>query len=296
MKTIRITTLLVAGIVAAGCAVTPNPIDIGAPAPQHPDRITNVWVAPPVDQTRLPIGNSHVSGTTPAVGGLFACAPGGPGRPGGGGPWINPGTETWDATKKAEVPGDTAWKQARYSERIENNTRRIRSNGLPVGTRTGRFPGGGNPGTIKGFDFDAAIPLASQAAPEPVCVPRGPVGVMKNGVLIFDPLDLPGRDALVYEIEDHCGGHPQGAGVYHYHAASPCAISAAKGPSTVIGFAWDGTPIVVERDQANNLPTNADLDVCHGRVSPIMLDGNIVSVYHYSATYEFPYLIGCLRN
>ena len=40
-------------------------------------------------------------------------------------------------------------------------------------------------------------------------------------------------------------------------------------------------------------PTNADLDQCHGRVSTISLDGAAVEMYHYSATREFPYFIGC---
>ena len=68
---------------------------------------------------------------------------------------------------------------------------------------------------------------------------------------------------------------------------------AAVGPSTVVGFAHDGFPIVVERDARGNLPTNADLDRCHGRTSTIVLDGKKVEMYHYSATYEFPYFIGC---
>ncbi|MFM8861596.1 MAG: hypothetical protein ACKOIA_03945 [Acidimicrobiia bacterium] len=58
-------------------------------------------------------------------------------------------------------------------------------------------------------------------------------------------------------------------------------------------FRQDGFPIVVERYTAGNLPTNTDLDQCHGRTSKINLDGKIVEMYHYSATYEFPYFIGC---
>jgi hypothetical protein len=63
----------------------------------------------------------------------------------------------------------------------------------------------------------------------------------------------------------------------------------------VVGFALDGFPIVVERDARGDLPTNADLDECHGRTSPILLDGEVVEIYHYSATLEFPYVIGCFR-
>ena len=60
----------------------------------------------------------------------------------------------------------------------------------------------------------------------------------------------------------------------------------------VVGYAYDGFPIVVERDASGNLPTNADLDRCHGRTLPIELDGKTIEMYHYSATYEFPYFVG----
>ena len=46
----------------------------------------------------------------------------------------------------------------------------------------------------------------------------------------------------------------------------------------------------------HDLPTNADLDECHGRTSPVLLDGEVVTTYHYSATHEFPYFIGCYRG
>jgi hypothetical protein len=53
---------------------------------------------------------------------------------------------------------------------------------------------------------------------------------------------------------------------------------------------------VVERDAAGALPTNADLDQCHGRTSPIVLDGEVVETYRHSATLEFPYFIGCITG
>ncbi len=42
--------------------------------------------------------------------------------------------------------------------------------------------------------------------------------------------------------------------------------------------------------------TNADLDECHGHIGQIMWDGRSISMYHYHATAEFPYSIGCLRG
>jgi YHYH protein len=83
---------------------------------------------------------------------------------------------------------------------------------------------------------------------------------------------------------------------YHYHNVPNCLRDKATGSSTVVGYAYDGFPIVVERDAAGELPTNADLDECHGRTSPVLLDGEVVETYHYSATLEFPYFIGCFMG
>ncbi|MGJ8722676.1 MAG: hypothetical protein ACSHW9_12615, partial [Salinibacterium amurskyense] len=62
---------------------------------------------------------------------------------------------------------------------------------------------------------------------------------------------------------------------------------------TLVGYALDGFGIYVERDSAGNLPTNADLDECHGRTSTVLFDGVEQEMYHYSATLEFPFTVGC---
>ena len=105
-----------------------------------------------------------------------------------------------------------------------------------------------------------------------------------------------GRDAVAYEIQDECDGHPEANGRYHYHSIPTCILDAATSSSTVVGFAYDGFPIVVERDASGALPSNADLDECHGRTSEIDLDGERVTTYHYSATLEFPYFMGCFAG
>ena len=120
--------------------------------------------------------------------------------------------------------------------------------------------------------------------------------LFRSGVVVFASLDQLNRDAVAYETQDQCHGHPQEIGVYHYHDIPSCILEASTGPSTVVGFAADGFPIVVERDASGALPTNADLDVCHGRTSPVLLDGAVVDTYHYSATHEFPYFIGCYHG
>ena len=83
---------------------------------------------------------------------------------------------------------------------------------------------------------------------------------------------------------------------YHYHSVPSCIRDASVGSSTVVGWIVDGFPIVVERDAKGALPSNADLDECHGRTSNILLDGAVLNMYHYSATLEFPYFIGCYKG
>ena len=267
----------------------------------------NTWVGPPADVTQLPIGTSKVSTTTAAVGGLWACDSGNPN--GGGahavGPWINETDGTWDLTKKVSVQGEVSWPMASYSEVLTKSTRDITSNGLPVGEITGTFPIASddpayiydrNPNRIAGSDVTISLPLNPSQAKNPTCLGKGRVGILKNGVSLFASLDERNRDAVAYETQDKCDGHPQQTSVYHYHDIPSCIRDAAKGASTIVGFAHDGFPIVVERNANGDLPTNADLDQCHGRTSFIELDGKLVEMYHYSATFEFPYFIGCFTG
>jgi hypothetical protein len=269
--------------------------------------IVNTWVGPPADLTRLPIGTSLVSTTGPSVGGLYACDSGNPA--GGGafkaGPWIDATAGTWDATQKLAVEGDVSWPMAKVDQAVGATARTITSNGLPVGDVTGTFPIAAtdpayaydrNPNRIAASDLTFTVPLTPTAAATPGCLGKGMVGILLNGVALFAPLDELNRDAVAYETQDQCDGHPQQASLYHYHDVPSCILAAATGPSTVVGFASDGYPIVVERDASRNLPTDADLDRCHGRTSPVLLDGQVVTTYHYSATSEFPYTLGCLTG
>lgn len=277
-----------------------------SPTSSTGDSIVNTWVGPPADTTKLPIGTSKVSLTGPSVGGLFACDAGNS-RGGGAhaaGPWLNETAGTWDLTKKISVQGDVSWPMASYSETVNGSTRNITSNGLPVGEVTGTFPIASNdpayaydrnPNRIASSDVKLSLPVNPTAAATPTCLGKGRVGVLKNGVSLFASLDELNRDAVAYETQDKCDGHPQQTSVYHYHDIPSCIRNAATGSSTVVGYAYDGYPIVVERDASGNLPTNADLDQCHGRTSKINLDGKVVEMYHYSATSEFPYFIGCFK-
>lgn len=269
--------------------------------------IVNTWVGPPTDTTKLPIGTTKVSTAKASIGGLFACDAG---RANGGGafavgPWMDEAAGTWDATKKIAVRGELSWPMARYSERVEGANRIITSNGYPVGTVTGTFPIASddpaysydrNPNRIGESAVTLTLPAAPTVNATPRCLPKSTIGIFKNGVVAFASLDERNRDAVAYETQDRCDGHPQQTSTYHYHDVPSCLRDATTGASTVVGYAKDGFPIVVERDAAGNLPTNADLDECHGRTSPIVVDGRVVTTYHYSATYEFPYFMGCYRG
>lgn len=115
---------------------------------------------------------------------------------------------------------------------------------------------------------------------------------------MFNALDDAGRDAGAHEVQDSCDGHPQGTSIYHYHDVSAClqtTASSAPGSSTLIGYALDGYGVYLERDAQGDLPTDADLDACHGRTSTVMWDGNPVDMYHYDVTLEYPYFLGCFH-
>lgn len=268
--------------------------------------VENTWTGSPVDRTKLPIGTSHVSTDGPAVGDLFSCDAGN--ANGGGafavGPWIDETAGTWDATEKLSVQGEVSWPMAEYFESSNGTTRTIAGNGLPVDEVTGTFPIAAddpaysydrNPNSIAASDISKTLPVSPKATATPTCLGKGAIGVLRNGVVLYAPVDERNRDAVAYETQDACDGHPQQGSTYHYHAVPSCILDASEGPSTVVGFAYDGFPIVVERDADGELPTNADLDECHGRTSPIVLDGEVTTMYHYSATYEFPYSLGCFR-
>jgi hypothetical protein len=115
--------------------------------------------------------------------------------------------------------------------------------------------------------------------------------------VIFDALDASGQDAPAHEIVDGCGGHPAPGGVYHYHALPSClAIGPVTAHSRRIGWAYDGFPVYGPRGPGGVYMRNADLDACHGHTHAIVLDGRRMRLYHYHATIEYPYTLGCFRG
>ncbi len=222
------------------------------------------------------------------------------------GPWIH--GDTWDLTGKTTVEGRVTWPDAEFSITRRDDARVVerivQGNGLPVGTPTGTFPVARddpaflidrNPNSIRAQNVMLTLPANPQMASAPSCVPMGMIGVALNGVAIYNALDDAGRDAVAHEVQDLCSGHPQMRGEYHYHGPSPCLPGETE-PETLIGYALDGFGIYSMYDAGGRELTDADLDACHGRVSSVAWDGEIVSLYHYVLTREYPYTVGCFRG
>ncbi len=265
---------------------------------------TNTWKGT-VDPTAIPLGDGKVS-TTPKAGYVDSCTTN---FNGGGaqhaGSWINSGAKTWDADTKVAVQGSIHWPAATYSNKVNGSHRLISTNDLPEIYPTGIFPIASsdpayqydrNPNHIATQTINYTLPLNPTAAASPGCTSLGAIGVLSDGVLLFNALDAAGRDAVAHETQDKCNGHPDGQEEYHYHNVASCIREAAKGSSELVGYALDGYGIYVERDAKGNLPTNADLDACHGRTSKVEWNGKLTEIYHYDATLEYPYTVGCFHG
>jgi hypothetical protein len=259
-----------------------------------------------VDPARMPLGDAQTA-TKPTRGKVFSCQTAFlQGAPSGtkDGPWIN-SDGTWNSTTKTPVGGSVAWPKATFSAKVASGKRTITSRDLPRGHRSGTFPVASgdaahqydaNPNKIVGQDVQVTLPQKPTRAPAGLCVGTGPIGVLNDGVLLFGPLDSYGRDAVAHEILDRCGGHPDSQGVYHRHEVGACVLKGAKARATLVGYALDGFGIYVERDSKGQLLENSALDGCHGRSSRVPWNGRTTKVYHYVATAEFPYTLGCFRG
>ena len=285
----RTLLLLLAG------AATLVPLALGAAA----------TVPSATDVTRLPLGDGHVSGS-PRRGYVYACRQQ-PGRPGGAdhaGPWIH--GSTFDLTEKAVVDGRVHWRGTVRFALTGSGRFTVSGNGLPKSTPTGRFPIAPsddayaydrNPNSIERQIVALVLPARPKVAARASCLPMGMIGVAVNGVAIFNALDDSHRDAVAHETQDLCGGHPQRRGIYHYHSIPAClAGSTVKAQKRLVGYALDGFPIFGPRGENGGPLTDAELDACHGHVARVRLHGRWVRTYHYHATLEYPYTLGCFRG
>jgi hypothetical protein len=120
--------------------------------------------------------------------------------------------------------------------------------------------------------------------------------VLLTGSALFNALDAAGRDAVAHETQDACRGHPEMSGRYHYHSITPCLDEGDTGHAEPVGYAFDGFGIYGHVGVDGAVLTDADLDECHGHVHPIEWDGQPIEIYHYHATWEYPYTLGCFRG
>jgi hypothetical protein len=251
-------------------------------------------------QSTLPLGDGKYVTDAPKKGYVYLChvATGGGGAEGNAS-WIH--GSTWSPGDKVSVEGAVSWPNATYSMKVSGNTRLITSNGLPTDHATGIFPiqkndpayrYDANPNSITAQSYSFSLPASPTALAAPDCI-YGQVGIMNDGVPLFDGFDAEYRDAVAHETQDAWEAHPDSAGVYHYHGFSEGIKNMSA--SAVAGFAFDGYPITGPKLSNGTYLMSKDLDLCHGITSTISLDGKQVSMYHYVLTEDFPYSIACFH-
>ena len=297
--------MAVMAVVAAACGSSDSSNDAQVESKAGGAATTSTTAASTnaVDTTRLPIGDGKYA-TAAARGSIFSCQTT---FNGGGafatGSWIN-GDSTFDLAKKPTVDGDVSW-PGTVSITTQGATRIVSSNGVPGSHTTGVFPVSStddaysfdrNPNRITTQSVQLSLPANPVVAGTPTCLGMGTIGVMTTGVALFNGLDAGGRDAVAHEIQDHCEGHPQMQGVYHYHSGSGCFADPGTGHSALLGYALDGFGIYGSRGENGAALSTADLDECHGHTHVIEWDGVKVSMYHYHLTADFPYTLGCYRG
>lgn len=269
-----------------------------APTPASPGAI---------DPTVVPLGDGYVS-TSPKVGYVDSCIThfGGIGGARTNGPWIDTSTKSWNYETKLAVQGNVAWSSTAYSVRTTGGRRVIRFDDLPINHTTGVFPIASsdpahaydqNGNHIAAQRVSWSLPLHPKAAKSPSCTGGGSIGVLSDGVFLYNALDGEGRDAGAHEVLDRCAGHPDPSNSYHHHDVPPCLLRRVPNGSTrLVGYALDGFGIYVVKDRNGHLPSNTQLDACHGTTGTVTFDGRRTRIYHYVATLEYPYTVGCFRG
>jgi YHYH protein/Fibronectin type III domain len=264
-----------------------------------------------VDPTKLPVGDAFVRTTGAGVGYAFMCTAGNPGAGGATvkGPWFNSDGTTFNSLTKLIVSGVVSWVSS-FTTALSGTTRSANGNGLPSHT-TGTFPVAAsdpvaaydrNPNTISAQTIAWGLPGSPTANATPTCLNGGSIGVLLTGVRLFAPTDALNRDAVAWEAQDSCEGHPEMTGAYHYHSISSCLSQTAATRDTagthspLVGYAADGFGIYGNLGEGGVALTNAALDECHGHSHAVTINGASVVQYHYHKTREFPYALGCYRG
>jgi hypothetical protein len=251
----------------------------------------------------LKLGDDYLTTSSPANGYLYSCSEKNPNAPGSREDritWINFRANTWNFLKKLWLPeGSFQPNVGTYDEMVIGDIREIEVNNLPVDGKIGDWPMNnyptlseidGNPGIPLSREFSFSYPVKGEFASSPTCVDLGAIGVTMNGVLLFNAADARGEDAVAREVTDEFGGHPARED-YHYHFIPERLDNdfLDDGHSGIIGYINDGFPIYGYKGEKGLEMSNEDLDICHGH------DHGTLG-YHYHATIEYPYTVGCYRG
>lgn len=152
-------------------------------------------------------------------------------------------------------------------------------------------------------DGSFSLQVLLPTTPVPLDVPTeldtvSQIGVAVDGVTVFG--DAPSGTSGAIPALDHCGGHDDPSGYYHWHVGSSTiqalldaagvevTCSVDQDASALFGFAYDGYPIygTVEADGAEPV----DLDACNGHVGTT---ADLGETYHYHLSGEVPNLPTC---
>lgn len=265
------------------------------------------------DLTHLPIGDSKIlrrdqGQMQPAKESLWLC-----GVPANGAgnsdasDWMN-SDGTWDFTRKPIVDGNVLW-ESEFNVTLDGlGNRIITGNGLPS-TPTGVFPidpnsiayqYDRNPSHIEPHEINYVYPALPQVAVSPSCMTYGPSGISLTGGYIYHGASTLANDAALHELLDISGGQSDGTLSYHYHYLSQNLLNAldpsGSGHSALMGYMKDGFGIYGPRGEDGNVLASKDLDECHGHTHEVLWDGDMINLYHYHWTYDFPYNIGCFKG
>ena len=301
------------GTVTVLCSVLFSTIIIGC---KKNDSEATLLTTTNVDLTKLPFGGTGSSkiiiksqgGSAPDFNSLWLC-----GIPSNGAgannakDWTN-ADGTWDYTKKPQVEGNAIW-NGQFNMGLDGSgNRTLTGNGLP-NHPTGVFPitrgsipynYDRNPNIISPQPLNVTYPILPQEAASPTCVGFGPAGYSLSGSAIYHGASTLGNDAAAHEMLDRFGGHTDGTQRYHYHFPSKDLQDhihvRSSGHSALMGYMLDGFGIYGPYGEKGELLSSKDLDICHGHKHPVMWDGQMVNLYHYHWTYDFPYNIGAYKG
>jgi hypothetical protein len=171
---------------------------------------------------------------------------------------------------------------------------------------------------LRDQNYDYTLPLVPAYSTTVTKAPMGPIGIMINGAVLYDPYEA--NDATVATSDnfitsahgvsasflDSCDGHPGGPGEYHYHGLPPCLVAYATGQRehvssvtslhrattspvselnaasrhpVMVGVAFDGFAIYDNVAMSGHVVPVSALDACNGIFSPV--PGYPHGIYHY---------------